>query len=816
MSFTKFAKCDLCPLNGKQKVIPKTFNRHAKMIIVGEGPGANEEMVKDVFVGKAGAYLTSVMEKHEIRNVDVYKTNALLCRGDKKLKEQDWRQAVNCCRPRLAAELKEIETKKVVLLGQRALQSFTSKTKIFDNIGPPMRGITFDEDGSGCHESKAEVNFNEYRFIACLHPAFILRTPQWSPVFEIHFTRAWEYANNRLPQWEWPETYHEPNEEMIKKLYEIYNSTDRIIAVDVETADKDYTSKLLDIGFSNKKAAVSVPWFALNDGNKLHVSIKNITRSILSDVSLTKVLQNGQFDHSVFIHNRIQFSGIDFDTLLAHAVVAPRLKHSLDIIACIEFHAPRWKILFKKAKDDSGGARYLNADPTERAIYNARDCYITRLLYDILSERLDATHNGWDLCNQYLELTKKLALPMRISGVRVDETKFEYHRQLLSSKKNEVFADMFGLALSVKFNYFAPTKHVRKFYQHIGIRSTKISEKTGQESFDAKVLTSLCAHPNEVAAKMARSILAYRRYAKLLSTYIDGLTIDQTGRVHPTWNVQGTRTGRWSSQNPNVMNIPKPQYGRNEQGEKVVVKSGLRDIFQASEGKYLVSADYSALEARIIALISQDKRLCAWFEDGVDVHTETAKILFKTNNPTSQQRELSKKVRYGYHYGSSVETAWRALIVDYPSLPISFVERLFLELKKLHSGILVYHTKILKNAREKGHVECPLSGRRHYFFGQLDPNVALNVPIQGSAADVINPAALRLQKRLVPGEAFVFQIHDDLTLEGYHPLPLAKKMKEEMEKRIYFGDTSMVFPVDISYGKNWGEMKHFTKEELNG
>ena len=792
--FVKYAQCESCPLHGKQKVISKTLNKNARLIILGEGPGGSDEIMKDVFSGKAGMYLSIVMERHDIRKVDVYRTTALLCRGDKTLKEWEWRQAVACCRPRLAAELALINTKYVAALGQRALQTLTDKSKIFDNIGTPLNGID---------------TFTGYKFIACLNPAFILRTPQWGPVFEIHFTRAWALANNNLPEWKWPNIIYEPNEEMLGALHKLRNNqNDRIIAVDVETADKDYKSKLLDIGFSNKTQAISVPWFALEKNSLIHEAIRNVTKSILSDISLTKVLQNGQFDSAVFAWNNLEFSGTDFDTLLAHAVVAPRLKHSLDIIGCIEFHAPRWKIIFKKAKDDSGGSRYLNADPIERAIYNARDCYITRLLYDVLLERLYITHNGLSLFEQSLALTKSLALPMRLYGVRVDASKFEYHRKLLSEKKEQILGEMYSLAIQSGFQTFSPTKDVRKFFQHLGIKSTKLSQKTGQESFDAKVLTSLCAHPNEVAAKMARAILVFRRYAKLLATYIEGLNIDESGRIHPTWNTHGTRTGRWSSQEPNVMNIPKPQYGRNEVGEKIIIKSGLRDLFQASEGKYLVSADYSALEARIIALISGDKILCDWFLHNVDVHIETAKILFKTNNPTSQQRELAKKVRYGYHYGSSTETAWRSLIVDYPTLPMSFVGRLFKELKSLHPGISSYQNQTLRDAREKGYVECPISGRRHHFHGQLDPSVALNVPIQGSAADVINPAALRLNMRLTSEEKFIFQIHDDLTLEGPDFISLGKKLKEEMEREIQVKDAKMIFPVDLSYGKNWGEMKH--------
>jgi DNA polymerase-1 len=256
------------------------------------------------------------------------------------------------------------------------------------------------------------------------------------------------------------------------------------------------------------------------------------------------------------------------------------------------------------------------------------------------------------------------------------------------------------------------------------------------------------------------------------------------------------------------MNIPKDKVAK----DGTVKVKGLRDCFKASLGMSLVEADFSALEARIVALVSGDDTLLTWFAQNVDIHRKTAALMFglPENEVGSDLREQAKTTRYAFQYGATSETAWRNAVVDFPKLTLSGMVQLFKVLRQLHPNITTYHKAKLKQAHEDDYVEDPFSGMRFHFHGAVDQNQVFNLPIQTFGAELINRALLRLDQRLGSSGHVLLQVHDSLVGEAEDALALATAFKEEMEQPVEIAGKQMVFPVDVKVSErdgHWGDMR---------
>lgn len=452
--------------------------------------------------------------------------------------------------------------------------------------------------------------------------------------------------------------------------------------------------------------------------------------------------------------------------------------------------------------------RFRDADPVIRAHYNAKDTWQQRHLGQIVQNRLNDVHRGQELYDRYLALGH-VAMRMRRVGIGVARDHVEPERKRLELIRNEATIRLAALASSAgfqgDFNHNSHRHRMKLFGEHLGAK-IPFDAKTGAPTLNKKALEEICVLGEHVAAP-ARTLLQLRRAEKFLETYIE--PIGNRDRVHSTWRPEATVTGRWADSD-GLTRLPKDRWGKDKlTGKKVLVSKGLRDLYGAAPGKYLVERDFSQLESRILALISGDRQLLDWHNAGIDVHTVTAAILFEIEAAagSSHQRELAKRFRYAFHYGSRPETAWAALVVEFPTLPLTAVIKAFKQLARIHSGIARYHTSALKCARENDYVEDPLSGRRFWFHGQVEPAKVFNLPIQMAASAIINPAMLRIMERLQPGEEIVAQVHDSLVAEGPDPVRLDAILVEELERPIELNGNRSVFRTDGKVGVNWGELK---------
>lgn len=536
------AKCGDCPLQGQLPTPPILVN-HPKLIIIGDFPGAYDAKVGAPLSASAGKKLDSALAKLGIPKKECQINLAILCQPTKKLTPKEFKKAIACCHPRLVKEV-NVEpgspNKVIVALGQKALVTTLDKAQVFQWMGGPSYAEDF----------QAIV-------VPTIGPGMVLKSAEYGPVLAVHLERAWAIARNVLKPWKWPEiiTCHtHKTEQLLEALAKL--EKEEWLGVDIETSGLDYKSVIKDIGLTSRTLGVSIqPWLVTD------IRVINALKRILRSKKIKKALQNGQFDKFCLDHSGYFLSGIDFDTLIAHQVLAPRWPHKLGFQGCIEFHAPRWKAEFKAEGEELWES---DSKGLERAIYNVKDAYITLLLRDRYITRLA---NGPRTQEQFDTLMNELtiALKMRKRGVLVDADRLAFHKSTLGTRLDNALDEIKRLAKRFNIENFNPNPGSSDlndlFHITLGIKPLAFSALTGKPKYDATELLRLSSHENLIARTFAILILEYRKVNKLKSTYVDNCPLDHDHSVRPTWYPGGAKTRRWSCGSPNLMNIPKMKVG---------------------------------------------------------------------------------------------------------------------------------------------------------------------------------------------------------------------------------------------------------------
>lgn len=793
--------CFECPLrhNLSSAIIPKKRRQHPTLTILGEVPGPEEEKKKEFFVGRSGELIDRSLNRFNIPLDQVYKTNTLLCHPGREMLPAEWRKAIECCRPRLWAELKGCRT--IMACGSKALQTMVGKAAIM-----PWFGQTF----------KVHLPLNKARLIKdrrhvlrhhvlpSFHPEYALRNRAYIPIFQILINRAWQIGRGTLQPWRKVHVVLKPGKAMVAALRMILKSW-LPVGVDIETIGiNPLTNSVSALGISNRDIAVSMPWDGYDAGKygaqkplkhyNDYAEIQLLCKEILETKNL--VMQNGQ--HDVLGLKTMGFKNINYqeDTLYKHAVVAPKLGHDLGHMCAIEHWGPRWKTIFGEVTDAKGSKKYVTRDPYTLRDYNAEDSWRTVILNESLDIRLGDTHNGEKLYAQYMDLARLAALPMRERGILTSPETRKIHRGPVVEAKNKAWLSLRALAAESGIQDFNPASLPQRASLFFEKLKCKVSKRTpqGKPSLDEEALTQIIGGTNYRGAQAAKLLLEYRKQDKILGTYIDGLAVDKDNIIHPCWRVDGARTGRWSAQTPNMQNIPKD----------------LRNIAIARPRSTWVSADYSQLELVILATLAGAEKLLSWIDEGLDLHTMTASELFKCppKNIEKHQRSFAKTFNYASAYLADDETIWKKIIVDFPNTPYGLVPTIRKKWNRLHREIPEYQARLIAFARRDDYIEIPLSGRRHRFFGEVKETEVVNTPIQGTAADLINRATLEVAKEIKWGEeGMLAQVHDELNLEGPDVPRLVELLKSTMGTEISFPNgQKRSFAIDVSVGGDWGNL----------
>ena len=513
--------------------------------------------------------------------------------------------------------------------------------------------------------------------------------------------------------------------------------TQKILSLDTETTGTDpIRAELVGMSFSyaeNQAFYVPVP----ADRTEAQRIVDKF-KPVFENKETLKVGQNIKYDMLVLANYGVEIQGEMFDTMIAHYVLQPELHHGMDYLAEIYLHYETIKIEELIGPKGKNQKNMRDLDPINIYRYACEDADVTLKLKNVLEKELKQNDAESLFHDIEMPLVPVLAY-MERNGVRIDTEALKETSRHFTARMQQIEEEVHRLA-GVEFNIASPKQVGEVLFDRLKIVDKPKKTKTGQYVTSEEVLESLKGK-HEIIGK----ILEYRGLKKLLGTYIDALPQlinPQTGHIHTSFNQTVTATGRLSSSNPNLQNIPV----RNEDGKEI------RKAFIPDEGCEFFSADYSQIELRIMAHLSQDPHMIEAFRENQDIHAATAAKIYKEKleDVTREQRSKAKTANFGIIYGISVFGLAERLNIDRK------------EAKELIDGyfenyphVKEYMDKSIQAARKKGYIETIFRRRRYLpdinsrnavVRGYAERN-AINAPIQGSAADIIKVAMVRIYRR---------------------------------------------------------------------
>ncbi|MEB3768383.1 DNA polymerase I [Acinetobacter sp. MD2] len=570
-------------------------------------------------------------------------------------------------------------------------------------------------------------------------------------------------------------------------------------AIDTETTSLDYRHAQM-VGFSiafDAKDAYYVPLahdyeHAPQQQNREQVLAQ--IKPILENDQVKKIGHHLKYDAHIFKNHGIDLKGWYFDTMLASYIFnATATRHGMDDVA--RLYLSHLTTTFEQIAGKGAKQKTFNQIEIEIAApYAAEDAHVTYRLFEVLSAKLAAMP-------ELTQILHNIEMPVAEVLTHMEENGILLNPDFLSQLSTEFSKTMQGLEdqattlAGQSFNIASPKQVGEILFDKLAIKGGK-KTATGQYSTSESVLEKI-EHP------IAQIILEHRSLAKLKSTYTDRLieqASEDTLRVHTSYHQAVTATGRLSSSDPNLQNIPI----RGEIGRQI------RQAFIAPQGRVLLAADYSQIELRLMAHFSQDEALVHAFKHGQDVHQRTAAEVLgiALEDVTSDQRRQAKAVNFGLLYGMSEFGLIRQLGFSREESR-SYIARYF----QRYPGVLEYMNRTRQIASEQGFVETIL-GRRLYtpdisasnkMIKQAAERAAINAPLQGSAADIIKLAMIEVQKMLPQQHAkLLLQVHDELVFEVDEAMAdeLAAKIADTMQSVLQL---SVPLIVDVGQGKNWDE-----------
>ena len=598
------------------------------------------------------------------------------------------------------------------------------------------------------------------------------------------------------------------NLEELQNYINLIEENEKIVAFDCETTSLDTLNTQL-VGFSLSSQAgkgIYVPLYTSNLFENLDFipqekALEKIAR-LFNNPQVTVILHNGKFDYKVLRNSGIKINNNKVSCKLVDTMIAEWLlnsdktgknSYSLEYLA-------ETKLGLKGIEyEDLVPKGQTFADlPVEKAYpYAAEDADFTFQLWQKLEPQLKS-QNLYELFTSTEMRLMPLLAEMEIQGIHLDsQTLYDYNKELtigIEDIQNKIYSTV-GHA----FNIASPKQLQEVLFTERGLKPTK-KTKTGY-STDTSVLEELALYD-----PVPKMILEYRELAKLQSTYVETLPsmCDKNERIHTDFIQTGTATGRLSCREPNLQNIPV----RNEAGRKI------RSAFTATPGTILISADYSQIELVVLAHLSQDKNMCNAFISGTDVHKATAALIFGVpqEEVTPQMRRTAKTINFGVIYGMSAFRLANDLGIS-RTQAAEFIENYF----KTYSSVNDFINSTIQKTEETGFVQTIFGRKRHIANinskNKLEKSgaerMAVNTPVQGSAADIVKKAMLDVSKALEEENTqakLILQVHDELLVEcPDNPQTIEKTIsiiKEKMENAVKL---NVPLKVSIEYGKNWGE-----------
>ncbi len=586
------------------------------------------------------------------------------------------------------------------------------------------------------------------------------------------------------------------NEEKAKALATQINDKDSI-CFDTETTGTDpITADIVGMSFSiepHEAWYVAVP----KDADQRR-RIMDIFKPIFENPKSLKIGQNIKYDILVLSNCGIQVKGELFDTMVAHYILQPELHHGMDYLAEVYLNYKTIHIEELIGPKGKNQKNMSQLNPQQIYEYACEDADITLQLKEILEKELEKDGTIPLFKDIEMPLVNVLAY-MERNGVRIDLESLKETSHLFTERMRSIEQDIFTQT-GYSFNILSPKQVGEVLFERLKVMDKPKKTKTGQYVTSEDILESLkTKHP------VVELILQYRGLKKLLGTYVDALPLlvnPKTGKIHTSYNQTVTATGRLSSSNPNLQNIPV----RDEDGKEV------RKAFIPETGCTFFSADYSQIELRIMAHLSEDLNMIEDFKLGHDIHLATAAKIFhkKLDEVTKTERSRAKTANFGIIYGiSAFGLAERTGLSRTESKEL--IENYF----NTYPQIKAYMNHSIQKAKEKGFIETILKRKRYLpdinshnatVRGFAERN-AINAPIQGSAADIIKIAMIRIYNRFINENiksTMILQVHDEL---NFNVVPGEEEIVEKIVMDEMQNAWQMNVPLiaDCGWGKNWLE-----------
>ena len=756
------AHCENCPLKDTP-LVPGEGPGKAEFVLVGESPGREEAFARRPFVGQAGKLLDKVLVGLGITREELYITNAIACGGT----TATMKDAAPFCWDRLIAEIGDRKPRAVVTLGNLPTSAL---------LGPNYEtGVTNYRGKFVMHD---ELNC---WVLPTLHPAAVLRRPSTFDDFCNDLQKAFTTTEYEPKPFKWYVCRTDENALVV--LDHIYNKEAEVV-FDLETSgfNRQEDDILCLVLCWRSDLSYVIPQEVLE-----HPYVQQRLYELMTERPDIKWIGHSAKFDAEFLQSRYGFHPkIHFDTLLAHYCLDERRgTHDLKSIAAHLFQAPDWEASIKQHLNKPSTDSYALLPKPVLYEYAANDGIYTYLLYRHFQGVLAKEPKLKKLHDDLLVPAANALVDIELLGVRVDRA---YLKQLEALYAEDLVAlgALLEIAVGRPINANSPKQVAEYLYDELQLPQP-FGRTTKKEALE--ILAPM--HP------VPQMIVDIRHAKKMLKTYVIGLQqlADGHDRVHTSFLLHGTTTGRLSSRGPNLQNIPR--------GQK------LRDCFIASEGYTLIDCDYGQLEYRILAVLGNDEYMLKCFREGRDFHTETA-LLFFGENHTSEDRMIAKMVNFGIAYGRGAASmaADRNLNMTFNEAQ-AFLRSLFDQ----RPGVARYTREIPKRAFTTGMLES-FFGRKRRFGLVSGVNMkevktqALNFPIQSLASDITLMSLLYLHDTLEHAR-ILLTVHDSILFEApdehvYNEAVYIKKVMELIPRK-RFSDI-LDWPIDVKIGKSWGSM----------
>lgn len=585
-------------------------------------------------------------------------------------------------------------------------------------------------------------------------------------------------------------------EEDARKLFDLF-VTKQILSLDTETTSVNpIDAELVGLSFAAEEGKAF--YVAIPAEREKAERIVNIFKPLYESPDILKIGQNIKYDMEVLMNYGVRLSAPMFDTMIAHYVLQPEQKHNMDILAETLLNYQTVHIDELIGPKGKGQKSMRDLSPASVCDYAAEDADITLRLYNVLKPRLKETNVEQLFYDIEMPLVPVLA-DMETTGVRLDTEALAETSKVLTERMKQIERNIYELA-GHEFNIASPKQVGEVLFGEMKIVEKPKKTKTGQYVTSEEVLQQLRSK-----APIVADILEHRGLKKLLGTYVDALPKlinPRTGHIHTSFNQAVTATGRLSSSDPNLQNIPV----RGEDGKEI------RKCFIPEPGELFFSADYSQIELRVMAHLSGDKNMIEAFREGYDIHAATAARIYKEKieDVSRDQRTKAKRANFGIIYGITVFGLAERLEISRDEAK-QLIDGYFETFPDVHA----YMEKAKELAREHGYAET-FFHRRRYLPDITSHNAtvrnfaernAINAPIQGSAADIIKIAMVKIYDRFRKEgirSRMILQVHDELNFS------VVPEEKEKVE-RIVLEEMQNAYPLqvplvaDSGWGENWLE-----------